>query len=270
MPVSLEPVPDLTVSPAVHIAATLAAGLVWLGVLIFASVQARRHRSPIPLLFLLGGALTVGFEPIVDTLGKCYLPRNYQWTMFTVLDRPMPVYAVLVYSAFFGGFALMAWSHLRRGGAPSELWRKYALAIAINTFLFETPAVPIFHVYTYYGNQPFDFWGFPLWWPFVNTAGPLVAGALVYVLQTHLELPAKRLLPLAVLLVPMGDGFSNAASAYPTWLALNSAVPAALTWGAGALTIGLATLIVHGMIRGLTRIADPVQPRPQPAVSPRS
>jgi hypothetical protein len=100
----------------------------------------------------------------------------------------MPGYAVLVYVAFFGGFAMMSWNHLRSGKPAGGLWRKYAAAILINIFLFETPAVSIFHIYTYYGHQPFDFWGFPLWWPFVNTLGPITAGALVHVLGTLSEI----------------------------------------------------------------------------------
>jgi hypothetical protein len=254
MSISLEPVPDFTVSSTVHSVATLAAGVVWLGVLAGAILVGRRHHSPIPLLFMAGGAATVGFEPIVDTLGKCYLPAEFQWTLFTVLGRPMPVYAILVYSAFFGGFAIMSWNHLRSGGEPQGLWRKYAIAIGINTFLFETPAVSIFHVYTYYGEQPFNFWGFPLWWPFVNTAGPLAAGALVFALERYMRLRPRHLLPLAFVLVPMADGMSNGASAYPTWMALNANIPVWLVWCAGGLTVALATLEVHGVVSMAQRL----------------
>lgn len=254
MTIPLEPVPDVTVSPTVHIVATALAGAVWLGVLVTAILVARRRHTPIPVLFLAGGALTVGYEPIVDTLGKCYLPVDYQLTLFTVLNRPMPLYAILVYSAFFGGFALMSWNHLHSGGDPRGLWRKYAIAIGVNTFLFETPAVSVFHVYTYYGHQPFDFWGFPLWWPFVNTAGPLAAGAVVFVLQRYLGMHGPRLLALALLLIPITDGMSNGASAYPTWMALNADIPVWLVWVAGALTVTLAVLEVHAVVQILKRL----------------
>lgn len=256
----IEPPPEFTVSPLVHNTATGVAALVWLTVAGWALWLARRHRTATPLVIMLGGALTVGYEPVVDVLGKCYLPENYQWTLFEVLDRGMPVYAVLVYSAFFGGFALSAWNHLRGGGAPGGLWRKYGVAMLVNTFLFETPAVSVFHVYTYYGDQPFDLWGFPLWWPFVNTVGPLAAGALVYGLTEVGGLRGGRLLVVATLLIPMTDGAANGAAAYPTWLALNSAVPAWLTWCAGALTVALACLIMHGVVSGLGRLAAARRP----------
>jgi hypothetical protein len=133
--------PHFTASQALHNTATPAAAAVLLGVIVVAYRLARRHHSPVPFFFLLGGALTVGYEPVVDTLGKCYLPSDYQWTMFTVLDRPMPVYAVLVYTAFFGGFAILSWNHLTTGRPATGLWKKFAAAILVNTFLFETPAV---------------------------------------------------------------------------------------------------------------------------------
>ena len=257
MSVPIEPVPDFTVSPTVHIAATAVAAAVCLITVAVAGRQALSSRTPIPVLFMLGGALTVGFEPIVDVLGKCYLPRDFQWTMFTVLDRPMPVYAVLVYTAFFGGFALMSWSHLHKGGRPEGLWRKYLIAAGINIFLFETPAVSIFKVYTYYGDQPFNFWGFPLWWAFLNPVGPIAAGVIVHVLYTRLQTPPRILLPLSVALVPVTDGMSNGASGFPTWIALNSEVPTWLTWCAGALTIGLSVLTIRGLIYAVTRLEQP-------------
>ena len=117
--IAVELPPPFTVSPIVHNTATAAAALVWLGVAAWAVWLARRHRTPVPLVIMAGGALTVGYEPVVDVLGKCYLPESYQWTLFEVLDRGMPVYAIFVYSAFFGGFALSSWNHLARGGAPA-------------------------------------------------------------------------------------------------------------------------------------------------------
>jgi hypothetical protein len=250
----VEGAPDMTVTATVHNAATAAAAIVLLGVVVYAIRAARRHRSWVPLAFLLGGALTVGYEPLVDVLGMCYLPANYQWTLITVLDRPIPVYAILVYCAFFGGFAIASWNHLKSGGSAQGLWRKYAIAILINTVLFETPAVSIFSVYTYYGKQPLDFWGFPLWWPFVNTAGPLIAGAIIFVLASRFNVTSRTLLALAVITVPIMDGAVNGAAAYPTWLALNSDVPTWVAWIAGAVTVGLAILIMRGAIAAVSRL----------------
>jgi hypothetical protein len=138
----------MTVSATVHNAGTAVAAVVLLGVVIYAGRVARRHHSLVPFAFLLGGAFTVGYEPIVDVLGMCYLPENYQWTLFSALGRDMPVYAILVYCAFFGGFATVAWNHLQSGGPAQRLWRNYIAAILINTFPVRDPAVAVFSAYT--------------------------------------------------------------------------------------------------------------------------
>jgi hypothetical protein len=255
----VEQPPDLRVTATLHNVGTAVAAVVLLGVVVYAVRVARRHHSLVPFALLLGGALTVGYEPVVDVLGMCYLPKDYQWTLFSVLGRDMPVYAILVYCAFFGGFATVAWSHLKSGSPARGLWRKYIAAILINTFAFETPAVAIFSVYTYYGKQPFNFLGFPLWWAFINTAGPLIAGALIYVVGDRFHVSPRALLALAVIAVPMLDGAVNASAAYPTWLALNSDVPTWVSWMAGAVTVSLAILIMAGAIRTVQRL-DQSQP----------
>jgi hypothetical protein len=247
---SLQPVPDFTVSSDLHLVATLITIVVWLGVLAAAIRLGRRHATLLPLLMLAGGAITYGFEPIVDTLGKCWLPETEQWTLFTAFNRDMPVYGVFVYSAFFGGFSMMSWNHLRSGGEARGLWKLFAIAIFVNAMLFESPAIWA-NVYTYYGDQPWDLWGFPLWWPFVNTAGPLAAGALAYVLDARVRLDRRWLLAVAFISEPVFDGMSNGFSGMPTWIALNSEVPVALVWVAGTITMLLGCLFVFATVRAV-------------------
>jgi hypothetical protein len=248
--VLLSPIPNMQLSSTKHLIAEGITFVVWFGVLAWAISVARRNRSPLPLLMMLGGAITYGYEPVVDTLGKCWLPSTHQWTLFTVLGRHMPVYGVFVYSAFFGGFSIMAWSYLKAGRDPKGLWRLYVVAILINTFLFETPAILI-HFYRYYGHQPFNFWGFPLWWPFVNTAGPIAGGALAYVLSEHTPLDRRALLAFAFISEPFFDGLSNGAAGGPTWMAMNSHVPVVVIWLVGCLTLAIAALIVGSAVWGV-------------------
>jgi hypothetical protein len=94
------------------------------------------------------------------------------------------------------------------------------------------------HTYSYYGHQPFDIWGFPLWWGFVNPVMPMVAGAMIYAVRRHL----RGLQLLAVIpLIPMADGLANGATAWPTWVALNQHdVSYFWTYLASLVTLGLA------------------------------
>jgi hypothetical protein len=241
--VLLAPIPNMQLSSTKHLVAEGITFAVWVGVLVWAGTLARRHRSALPLLMMLGGAITYGYEPIVDTLGKCWLPATHQWTLFTELGRHMPLYGVFVYSAFFGGFSIMTWSYLKGGRDPKGLWQLYAIAIAINTFAFESPAIWI-HFYRYYGHQPFNFWGFPLWWPFVNTAGPIAGGALAYVLSERTPLDRRILLAFAFVSEPLFDGLANGAAGGPTWMAMNMDIPVVVVWIVGAITIAIGCLII--------------------------
>ncbi len=65
-----------------------------------------------------------------------------------------------------------------------ELFRLWALDCVVDIAL-ETPGI-LAGTYLYYGKQPFDLWGFPIWWGFVNPVMPMVAGALIYKLRPHL------------------------------------------------------------------------------------
>lgn len=38
-----------------------------------------KNRDPVPLYFLIGGAISILFEPIVDVFGLCYFPAVGQF-----------------------------------------------------------------------------------------------------------------------------------------------------------------------------------------------
>lgn len=199
-----------------------------------------RHHSPVPLLFLAGGVFATFFEPIVDVLGMCFFPRDGQWIGLTSFDRPVPIFMWAVYSWFVGGQAFLWWRSMRRGTLTRGMvWRMWLLTWVVNAVL-ETPGL-LMKVYTYYGKQPFDFWGFPLWWPAVNATMPLVAAYAAYRLWPHLT--GWRVLAI-IPIVPMADGLANGAIAWPIWTALNTGAGYVVTYLAGAVTIGLGCLVV--------------------------
>lgn len=198
------------------------------------------HRDPLLLYLLLGGAITSLFEPIVDILGLMYIPEKGADTVFTFFNRGQPLFVVIAYAGYIGGLAYVAYRYLQRGATPMRvlgLWGVFAVA----NIGFETPAV-LLHVYTYYGNQPLDPWGFPLWWAFVNPLTSIIAGALV--VRLHPPLKQRNALWAATLLVPMACGISNGATAAPMWLTLNGTdLPGYATWIASGITLGLALFV---------------------------
>ena len=211
-----------------------------------------RDRDPVPLVCLAGGAMCVVFEPIVDILGLCWYPRSGQWKLFETLGRPIPIGVLFGYMWAFGGLSAVAYTVLRQKG-PLALWRLYPLFIGLS-IPFELIANHSGY-YVYYGNQPLRIFEWPAWWGPVNFAVPIVAAVMIDRFRPLLTGP--RIVALAFLL-PMADGAVNGATAWPVWSALNApGLPTVFVQLAGALTVGLAVLLVWLVTRPSARAAEP-------------
>ena len=199
----------------------------------------QKERSPIPALCMVGGALAILLEPIVDVLGQVWFPRDGQWRLFETWGRPIPWF-IVVYIWYVGGQAYLSYRRLDQGGRGRDIWKLYGLFFLANV-ICETPGLYM-NLYAYYGHQPLNFFRLPLWWPAVNSAMPILAGTLIFLLRPYLQ--GWRVLTV-ILLIPAADGMANAAVAWPTWNALNTRLPAAAVWAAGCLTVALASLMIH-------------------------
>ena len=197
-------------------------------------------KGPLLLFCIMGGALAATYEPIVDVLGLVYLKEVNATGTFTILDRTMPLYICFVYPWYVGGLGYLAYRLFQRGITMKGLFTLWAVDCVVD-ILLESPGI-LAGTYLYYGQQPFNIWGFPLWWGFVNPVMPMVAGMLIYKLRPHLT--GWKMLGV-IPLVPMADGIANAATAFPMWIALNQTdVSYVWTYAAGFLTLGLALYAV--------------------------
>jgi hypothetical protein len=211
------------------------------GMVTFALREAIRGKGPIFLYCLIGGAIAVVWEPIVDVLGQCWLPsRGQHWEAFTLLGRHVPLMMPFVYSWFVGGQGYLFYRIFERGIDRRRLFQLWGLVFLVNIAL-ESPGI-IADVYTYYGKQPLDIWGFPLWWGFINPLMPMIAGAMIYKLRPHMS--AAWTVPAVIAIIPMSDGIANAAAGWPVIAALNTNVGYAGTWIASFITLGLALFVV--------------------------
>jgi hypothetical protein len=200
-----------------------------------------KGQSPVLLYCIIGGALAAGFEPVVDVLGLVYLKEHGALGTFTILGRTMPLYICFVYPWYVGGLGYLAHKLFRRGVTMRDLFLLWAIDFLVDVVL-ESPGI-LAGTYLYYGHQPFNVWGFPLWWGFVNPVMPMVAGALIFHLRPHLDRPWK--LPAVIACIPMADGIANGATAWPMWAALNQAdVSYVWTYLASFATLGLALFSV--------------------------
>jgi hypothetical protein len=199
-----------------------------------------RGKGPLLLYCIAGGALAATFEPIVDVLGLVYLKEVDATGTFTVLDRTMPLYICFVYPWYVGGLGYLAYKLFERGIDTKGLFALWALDCIVD-ILLESPGI-LAGTYLYYGQQPFDIWGFPLWWGFVNPVMPMLAGAFIYKLKPHLT--GWKLVGV-IPLIPMADGIANAAAAWPMWITLNQTDVSYLwTYAAGFATLGLSLYAV--------------------------
>ncbi len=213
----------------------------------------RREGTLIPILCMIGGGFAMFMEPVVDVLGLVWFPREGQWRLFEVFGRPIPLF-IVVYFWYVGGQAFLSWRKFERGVTAHDIWRMYGIYMVINVIL-ETPGL-LMGVYTYYGKQPFNFWGLPLWWPFINAGMPIVAAAIIYRLRPYLQ--GWRILGV-IPLIPMADGLVNGAAGWPTWVALNTRLPAVVTWSAGVVSMALGVFVMW-------IVTLVVVPRPAPVV----
>jgi hypothetical protein len=199
----------------------------------------QKERSPIPALLMAGGAFAMFMEPIVDVLGQVWFPREGQWVLFETWGRPIPWF-IVVYIWYVGGQSLITFRSLERGAVARDIWKLYGLFFVAN-LICETPGLYM-DLYTYYGDQPLDFFRLPLCWPAVNATMPIVAGALVFLLKPYMT--GWRVLGV-IPLVPAADGAANIAAAWPVWSALNTRLPDVAVWTAGCITLALASLVIH-------------------------
>jgi hypothetical protein len=217
-----------------------------------------KGQGPLLLYCIIGGALAASFEPVVDVLGLVYLKEQGALGTFTILDRTMPLYICFVYPWYVGGLGYLAYKLFKRGVTMRDLFLLWAVDFLVDIVL-ESPGI-LLGTYLYYGHQPFNIWGFPLWWGFVNPVMPMVAGALIFHLRPHLDRPWK--LPAVIACIPMADGIANGATAWPMWAALNQEnVPYVWTYVASFATLGLALFSVW--IIGLSVVGRGEQPHPE-------
>jgi len=203
-------------------------------------------------------------EPVVDVLGQCWFPRTNQWIGLEVFGRPIPFFMWSVYTWFIGGQAYLFYRAFAKGLTRTRLMQLWLLVWGVNLVL-ETPGIWM-HVYTYYGKQPFNPWGLPLWWPPVNATMPVVAGFALWKVLPHLR--GWRILGV-IALMPMADGLTNGAIGLPVWTALNTRLGFWATYPAALLTLGLGVFTVWILGTALPEAA-PTAARSPRSVSPTS
>jgi hypothetical protein len=208
----------------------------------WAGRESRRSSSAVPLLALGGGFIAALEEPWINTLIQLWYPRNSPLVVYTAMEHAQPLYVLLVYPGFVGLGTYLAYRGLGTPSGGRHVWRMF-IAIVLLDVAFELPATTG-GVFGYYGHQPFQpvSGSWPAWVAFINGAGPVLAGWLMYVTKPYLA--GYRGALAVVLLPPLAYAGTFGAAGWPTYTVLRTDVPGAARWAAALVTTGLCVAVV--------------------------
>lgn len=216
--------------------------IVCLGPLLFSIGAAlrlrRRDGSWLALFCIVGGATAVIVEPLLDVNGGVWWPKG-GWDTFTLAGKTLPLLVPFVYPWLLGGQGYLAWRAFHRRANQRSLWRLFGFFVLTDVVL-ETIGL-LLDTYAYHGNQAFNLWGLPLWYAPLNAGGPLVAGAIFYVLEPHFRGVRQLIL---LLVFPMSFALVYGGAGFPMWLSLQSDWPKSLADIAALATFALTYLLV--------------------------
>jgi hypothetical protein len=224
---------------------TIAEIVLWIVVVAFVAFAVRQWRrtgSPLGLALLAGGGIALLNEPLDDILGLVHHPRPGQDVVFETMG-PIPHWGLPTYIIFFGGIAYVLLLELRKlTFTPRAFWTGIAITFVAD-LLIELPLL-YFRLYTYfgYGEVPMSIGGFPLYWLFINTTGPIMCAAILFAAPGHFT---GWRAALALFLPLVTDAGCSAAVGLPVYNALHA--PGAPAWvtlvgGLASCAIGLAIL----------------------------
>jgi hypothetical protein len=242
------PVPPDMVFPQVP--QTLAEIVLWSVVaafVVYAVREWRRTGSPLALALLVGGGIALLNEPLDDILGLVHHPRPGQHVVFETMG-PIPHWGLPTYMIFFGGIAYVLLVALRKlTFTPKAFWTGIAITFVLD-LLIELPLLH-FDVYTYfaYGDVPMSVAGFPLYWLFINTTGPILTAAILFAAPHYFR---GWRAPLVVFLPLVTDAACSAAVGVPVYNALHvPGAPALITWGGAIASCAIGLVILDGLAR---------------------
>jgi hypothetical protein len=211
-----------------------------LGLLVWWAVSDERRRGPALPLMLAGGALSVICEPVYDNLVLFWYPRHQQLWAFHAFGRTVPICVVIGYAWFCGGLPYLAARLFERRIGARGIW---ALAGAVLVIDFVAIGLTSWlKIAGFYGGQPFEVAGYPLWWGAVDIVNVVLGGAVVYYLLGRLSGWRRFYL---VLVPTWVVGAAAVAVAGPIAIALNSRWSMAGKELAALFSVGLGLGIVQ-------------------------
>jgi len=232
-----------------HLEADPTAAWIFLGANVVVSVMcitaaliyAYRHRTSLPIWFMVGGALTMlACEPILDHLLLVWYPTNSPWVIAHFFDIGMPAYLLFGYPWYVGLGAFAVCEALQRGVSGRTLWTGYWVVAALDV-LIELPSTAA-GVHIYYGTQPNLFeHGLSITIPFLMSAVTLLAGYGAHHVMAAVQGWQARIGVLIV--IPGASVATLVGTHWPLMLAQNSGASAFVVWATAFVAIGISLAV---------------------------
>jgi hypothetical protein len=203
----------------------------------------RRSGTLIGVVLIFGGFVSSINEANVDALGLVWHPRIGEWAAYETIG-PVPLWVPFAYMLFEGGMAYTLYKRVQAGMTTKQLWKAFAVVYLANATL-ELPLLAL-DFYDYYGNPPLEFFGFPLFWPFLNLPALFITVAML----TRLPQAFRGWRVLLLLVEPaMAYGAVSAAAGWPVFAVLHMEARSEVVNQLGGLaTIGLSVMLINLMI----------------------
>lgn len=237
--------PSWPTNPTINLIFTAGSGLAVLAGLVMAVRYYRREGTVAGFTCLAGGAVASLFEPLTAANGFVYYPRQEQITLFAAYDVKIPLFLTLSYTAEIGLGAMAVWRLLLGGGGPRAITKVW-LIVALGDVILETPAL-LLHVFYYYGPQPLDLWGMPMYWAVLDGALGILPGVVIYLCGEGGHDWARKAWHQLVIvaLFPSSVAFFYVGAGWPIWTLMHTDLPEPWIWAGSLVTVALTYLFVR-------------------------
>lgn len=181
-------------------------------ILAYAVHVTRRTRSPLPILFWIGGLCTVFLEPVADVMGNVIHSPDGAWVAFSVEDHPIPWHVLLCYPWYFGGLPILIFDRMRARDVDRRFWWDHYLLVGMLVPIVEV--VPAhYDIWVYYGHQPWKLGATPVGIAASNICAVMLSALLIYMLLPKLrgwrQLIVIPLMPAVAMAGHAGSGVVN-------------------------------------------------------------
>ncbi|KAH7009493.1 hypothetical protein EDB80DRAFT_775933 [Ilyonectria destructans] len=234
---------DVEVSRPAQAVLTAGSYAVWLSFLIYTLLIWRKEKTLFYTLIMLSVGWGGLFEPIYDKALMLYFYRHGQWTTFTSMDIPQPVWVCSGYATLYGTVAVSLNRAISQG-----INRKQFFQFALFEFLLSSTLETVFinaGAYEYWGPHVFRLFKYPLVVAVLETAQVMLYSVAAATLRAR----SKGILPQLGLFVifPMTFMAANIGAGGPLIISLHSSMQseALVTLGTLASTL-VALMSIYG------------------------